>query len=397
MARVTTTKHGVQVQGGSLRMGANLRVTFQRTLRIPDDGKRYPLPPGLGEFPLHRIEDYRSAVPDAWKDHGGVFMPLWQREALWLSFQGTRPAVAVKVGVGKVNALSGLPWDAALHAPRDGEQDYLVAPRQPWLDGINVGQGVIRQFVAMPLGMGYTVEGQVTGEERFGGIQLLAYDPKVPFPRSRCERWPRRRRSAWPRPARRSASGGTRPDARAPARRRRRGAEMGLAAGGRMEQKIYADEHGIETWDQDSGERVFVHIVNSEFYAEITGRPVPASPVDAHLYASYGYPWFELYDEHETDIAGSAVLAGVDSVATKDAQHGFTGQQDDTTLPIPGEHVIGLPVQPTWPKPATRGSPPDSVRMRTSAPRPSALHVVARALPTRAGACFGLSMRTLRS
>ena len=280
MARVTTTKHGVQVQGGSLRMGANLRVTFQRTLRIPDDGKRYPLPPGLGEFPLHRIEDYRSAVPDAWKDHGGVFMPLWQREALWLSFQGTRPAVAVKVGVGKVNALSGLPWDAALHAPRDGEQDYLVAPRQPWLDGINVGQGVIRQFVAMPLGMGYTVEGQVTGEERFGGIQLLAYDPKVPFP---------------PEPVRAvaeeaafgvAAAGGAMPPPAAPAlmaaraRRagRRRGAEMGLAAGGRMEQKIYADEHGIETWDQDSGERVFVHIVNSEFYAEITGRSVPALP-----------------------------------------------------------------------------------------------------------------------
>ena len=45
------------------------------------------------------------------------------------------------------------------------------------------------------------------------------------------------------------------------------------------------------------------------------------------------------------------MLAGVNSVATKDAQHGFTGQQDDTTLPIPGEHVIGLPVAPTWPKP----------------------------------------------
>src|SRR4051794_24652007 len=282
MARVTTTKQGVQVQGGSLRMGANLRVMFQRTLRIPDDGKRYPLPPGLGEFPLHRIEDYRSAVPDAWKDHGGVFMPLWQREALWLSFQGTRPAVAVKVGVGKVNALSGLPWDAALHAPREGEQDYLVAPRQPWLDGINVGRGVIRQFVAMPLGMGYTVEGQVTGEERFGGIQLLAYDPKEPFPERVVV-------------ARGGFAAGGRPNAPAPAmlqtRRagRRRGAEMGLAAGGRMEQKIYADEHGIETWDQDSGERVFVHIVNSELYAEITGRPAPPSPIDAHAYASHGY------------------------------------------------------------------------------------------------------------
>src|SRR4051794_37002768 len=87
---------GVQVHGDALRAGHNLRVTFHRTLRIPDDGRRYPLPPSLGTFPLHRIEDFRSAVPDAWKDHGGVFMPLWQREALWMSFSGTTPHVALK-------------------------------------------------------------------------------------------------------------------------------------------------------------------------------------------------------------------------------------------------------------------------------------------------------------
>ena len=121
---------------------------------------------------------------------------------------------------------------------------------------------------------------------------------------------------------------------------------MGLAAGGRMEQKIYPDEFGIETWNQHTGNRVFVHIVNSQMYREITGRKAPASPVSAHNYAQAGYPWFELYDEHETDIAGSAVLAGVDSVAAKDAEHGFTGQQDDTTVPIP--NVVGL--KSTWPK-----------------------------------------------
>ena len=81
----------VRLEGDSLRIGQNLRVTFHRTLRIPDDGKRYPLPPSLGAFPLHRIDDFRSAVPDAWRDHGGVFMPLWQREALWLGFAGTTP------------------------------------------------------------------------------------------------------------------------------------------------------------------------------------------------------------------------------------------------------------------------------------------------------------------
>src|SRR3954464_15077388 len=144
----------VQIHGDALRIGHNLRVSFHRTLRIPDDGKRYPLPPSLGTFPVHRIEDFRSAVPDAWRDHGGVFMPLWQREALWLSFSGTTPHVALKVAVGKVNALSGAPWDPRLHArgARGQTQDYLVAPKQPWLDGINAGDGLIRQFVAMPLG-----------------------------------------------------------------------------------------------------------------------------------------------------------------------------------------------------------------------------------------------------
>ena len=29
---------------------AELRITFHRTLRIPDDEKTYPLPPSLAEF-----------------------------------------------------------------------------------------------------------------------------------------------------------------------------------------------------------------------------------------------------------------------------------------------------------------------------------------------------------
>jgi hypothetical protein len=33
---------------------------FQRTLRIPDDGKLYPLPPGLGSFPLRHLQDYEE-------------------------------------------------------------------------------------------------------------------------------------------------------------------------------------------------------------------------------------------------------------------------------------------------------------------------------------------------
>lgn len=31
---------------------AECSIDFQRTLRIPDDNREYPLPPGLGRFPI---------------------------------------------------------------------------------------------------------------------------------------------------------------------------------------------------------------------------------------------------------------------------------------------------------------------------------------------------------
>jgi len=43
------------------------------------------------------------------------------------------------------------------------------------LDGINAGQGFIRQFVAIPLGSGVTVEAQLTGKEEQGGIEVSGH------------------------------------------------------------------------------------------------------------------------------------------------------------------------------------------------------------------------------
>ena len=56
----------------------------------------------------------------------------------------------------------------SLHLNRD-PQDYMVLPEQPWLDGYCVEKGVIRQFVAMPLGEGYSGEEQITGAAEHGG------------------------------------------------------------------------------------------------------------------------------------------------------------------------------------------------------------------------------------
>ena len=275
----------------SIRLGPRLSIAFQRTLRIPDDGEIYPLPPGLGEFPIRRVADYASRVPERWRETGGVFIPMFQREAMWIYFAGAdwKPN-AVKVGIGGINAVSGATWDTTLRAD---PQDYLVVPDQPWLDGINAGDGFIRQFVAMPLGAGHTVEAQLTGREDVGGLQLVSFEPT---PGSFPSRPP---------------NGGLRRGKSLICVCEASPVEMGLGAGGRMRQSIYPDSHGIETWDTTRQQSLYVHIVNSQAWREITGEEPPPTPVSTQSYIEAGLPWFELYDEHLGDLDPSPELACV--------------------------------------------------------------------------------------
>ena len=85
---------------------ARLRIDFQRTLRIPDDNRSYPLPPGLGRFPLQHVDDHAARLPEAWAQHGGVMLPMRQAEALWLNFECVAGfPCAVKIAAGKINAV----------------------------------------------------------------------------------------------------------------------------------------------------------------------------------------------------------------------------------------------------------------------------------------------------
>ena len=160
---------------------ARCTIEFQRTLRIPDDGGDYPLPPGLGRFPLRHLDDYAERLPGEWLRRGGVIMPMFQAEAMWVNFgsrfSGYLPyPFAVKIATGKICALTGERWVDHLNTD---PQDYIVLPEQPWLDGYCVGEGVVRQFVAMPLGESYTVEEQLTSTALHGGLQIVAYPMKV--------------------------------------------------------------------------------------------------------------------------------------------------------------------------------------------------------------------------
>jgi hypothetical protein len=323
--------NGISLQNDTLTLGDGLCVSFLRTLRIPDDGKTYPLPPGLGRFPVRRIDDYADKVPLEWRERGGVFLPMYQREAMWISFSGQywKPR-AVKVAIGKVCAITGERWRESLSSD---PQSYVVTPPQPWLDGIAIKRGVIRQFVAMPLGLGYTVEGEVTGEESVGGLQLKVFEPKP-------GRFPD---EPPPSPYRTGAFAfsGMPPAPACGAVMRSRGGAMGLAAGGRMKQSIYPDPHGIDTWDATRTSRVFVHIVNSAMWREITGEEAPPSPITARDYAAHRLPWFELYDEQLGALSGTGTLAGVRSVKEMDGAK--------STLPLQDDDPVGVgPVRKLW-------------------------------------------------
>ncbi|MBX9687894.1 MAG: hypothetical protein K2X27_14405 [Candidatus Obscuribacterales bacterium] len=292
---------------------AKLSISFQRTLRIPDDGRRYPLPPGLGNFPLRHIDDYANRVPDSWLERAGVIMPMYQREALWIYFSQpyshercSSYPFAVKIYTGKINAVTGKEFKNGLSSYK---QDYLVVPGQPWLDGYCVEEGTIRQFVAMPLGQGYTAEEQLTGEAEWGGIQILVYpmDPdeyEARFPkRARNEAF-----SDWGAPlVGAPAPGGT---------AQKSLNKMGIAPGGRMKQEIYKDIFGPDSFDQAHRSRCFLHILNSQDWQRVTGEAAPSSPVSAQSYKNAGLPWFDYYDENRQSLPGSKILDSLKSIST---------------------------------------------------------------------------------
>src|SRR4029077_6465650 len=133
-------------------------------------------------FPLCHVDDHSRRVPSDWLERGGGMFPVYQSEARWRSFaagyagrRGTSYPFAIKVAAGKINAVTGKSWSDGLSAH---PQDYMVRPRQPWLDGFCVEKGLIRQFVAMPLGAGYTAEEQLTGQAEHGGLQIVVYPMK---------------------------------------------------------------------------------------------------------------------------------------------------------------------------------------------------------------------------
>ncbi len=278
---LTTRAHSDRIH-----IGARFSVGFHRTLRVPDNRREFPLPAGLGLFPIRAVSDFPDC-PKNWMRDRAFFIPMYAQEALWIGFDGAHwKPNAVQIGAGNVNSLTGDTWNETLC---DAPQNYIVCPEQPWLDGFHSEAGHVRQFVSAVLGQGSTVEEQLSDANPAGGLQIAVWEPNT----------------------------GRFPDAAPPQRfdspvfMQNALAEMGMAAGGRISQKIYPDPHGLAVWDRDSRTAIRVYVLNSLSYGKVTGEPAPASPITAALYREYGLPWFELWDYDRDDTPPGRRLSGI--------------------------------------------------------------------------------------
>lgn len=93
--------------------GEQLEISLRRTIRVPDNGKAYNLPPGCGAFPLYSVDDHRTQLSGDMVAKGGLFIPVYreqnsrrissggidsstEREAMWIRFKANSP-FAIKV------------------------------------------------------------------------------------------------------------------------------------------------------------------------------------------------------------------------------------------------------------------------------------------------------------
>ncbi|AZZ80235.1 hypothetical protein C5O27_03255 [Gordonia alkanivorans] len=318
----TVTRNQLEFAFPDVHPDARLHIRVYRTLRVPDDETTYGLPPGIGSFSLINAGTVAHR-PRTWAG-SDVLLPMWQAEAAWFSFNSPEDyPFLVRISVGGINAVTGDDFSDAVDFL--GE-DYFEVPEQPWLDGFRVDEKTVRQFVAMPLGGGYTAAEQLSGADD-GRVRIQV----TPL---RSSTWNERvaaRRVALPLSA---------PDmmnlcAEAP---EATGA-MGMGAGGSITQSIATPVEPRTNWDTDATGAAVLRIINSADWEGLTGTAPHHAPPTIEEYLQYGYPWFEWYDDSLARRGGSK-LTDLKTVKEIGDSKGESPLPDNPSFDPPAPHIV---------------------------------------------------------
>jgi hypothetical protein len=115
---------------------------------------------------------------------------------------------------------------------------------------------------------------------------------------------------------------------------------MGLGAGGRMKQQVFADPYGLSQWATDSKTRCFIHLADSMTWRAITNEDPPTVPLTAADYTSHGYPWFDYYSDSPA-LKGTKAMQKIKTVKQVGKTKGIPALPENTsTTP---KHVVVIP------------------------------------------------------
>ena len=278
---ITLFRNCLSVSFDHIQSDARAMISFERTLRIPGDDQEYPLPPGLGEFPIKFTETSRAPV--SWRRPDAVMLPMWPSEAMWISVNGGNHPCAIKIATGGINALTG----EALVPGLSEQQDYIVVPVQPWVDGYVIETGVVRQFVATRLGEGHSVAEQLLASPDPVSLQLMFFAMTAERNRRRFADMQR-------------ASGS--------------GRALAVGAGGKIRQDIYCDPYGISAWVSEPVATIDIFLVPADAWRRLTGNRPPARAPTPEDYTAAGLPWFDYFDRSSRPMTSSSSLTGIRAV-----------------------------------------------------------------------------------
>lgn len=269
---------------------------------------------------VYRVAEYDDACPESWirgsAEEASYFVPVKAEHGLWLDFNDNlrhSHHVAVLISVQGINPITGRSVgddkleqyrkSCPVHKVKFGEerfcekcaykwdaQNYLAGNATPWpyfwLDGFRAADGEVRQYVFTEE-TARGVAAQILGEERVFAIGVAFYLSKEPKPPA-----PVRQRPAWDdfnTPV--GASGGaiflghsshrdTRIRASMHLKEERFAASasngplhqvksLEIAAGAKINQRIYQDPEKLDFWQDEPAGRLYINYCPVEMAREI--------------------------------------------------------------------------------------------------------------------------------
>ncbi|KUJ07507.1 uncharacterized protein LY89DRAFT_789601 [Mollisia scopiformis] len=129
---------------------SSVDISFRRTVRIPERAYDHYLRTDHGAFPIYTVGEHKTRLPDQMVAKRGAFIPMYEREALWINLESKTP-FRIKIHFRGINVVSGKSEGKKFCQELPSTQDYVVSGSQHYVDGVMSDDGsTIMQFIATP-------------------------------------------------------------------------------------------------------------------------------------------------------------------------------------------------------------------------------------------------------